>query len=218
MDDRRVKLFIDEINLMIDYCFYSFNQMNKVLISIDRGEKFDRDYFWYYSQTFITYAANISKLLWPTKNRNETSKEFSLRKEFRNELRDLLGVERNILLNDKKLRNRFEHLDENLDNFKENVIFSKNFGPVTGLIQMDGKDYNLSKQKQLRHYDPYSKTLYLYGEKMNIQDLYNEIKSLSEKVAEFEKRGNEIFHSNSQQSRLRSVVPIDNQSAEQDDG
>lgn len=204
MDNQKEQLFLSEINIMLDFCFHSFHKMNENLIRMSNNEYFDTDYFWYYSQDFITYAANLSKLLWASKNRNEDSKEFKKRKEFRDSLRLVLGISDKSILKNKKLRNRFEHLDENLDDFESSIIMSKNIGPVTGLINVAGKDYDVSKEKQLRHYDQYTRILYLYGEKMNLQELYNEIKSLSEKVDKYEAERNGNFYPVPRRSELRS--------------
>lgn len=86
---------------------------------------------------------------------------------------------------------------------------SKNFGSVTGLMNIAGEDYDLSKEKQLQHYDQYTRTLYLYGEKMNLQELYNEIKELSEKVAAYEEANDELFYPITQQSGLRPNMQND---------
>lgn len=209
MDEQKTRLFVSEINLMLDYCFFSFNQFNKVLKQIDTKEDYDLECFWYYSQTFITYAANLSKLLWASRNKNEKNEEFRKRKEFRDSLRQVLGISDKSILKNKKLRNRFEHLDEDLDTFKSGIVMSKNFGSVTGLINIAGEDYDLSKEKQLRHYDQYTRTLYLYGEKMNLQELYNEIKELSEKVAAYEEANDELFYPITQQSGLRPNMQND---------
>lgn len=204
MDNQKEQLFLSEINIMLDFCFHSFHKMNETLIKMSNNEEFDKDYFWYYSQNFIAYAANLSKLLWASKNRNENREEFRERIFFRDSLRLALGVSDKSILKDKKLRNRFEHLDEDLDGFKSSIVMSKNIGPVTGLINVAGENYDISKEKQLRHYDQYTRILYLYGEKMNLQELYNEIKSLSEKVDKYEEERSGALYPVSQRSRLRS--------------
>lgn len=215
MGRQRKDLFISEINLMIDYCFYSFNQFNEVLHRMDDEKDYDLDYFWYHAQTFITYAANLSKLLWATKNHNEKTNDFLNRKKFRDDLRKEVGVLESSILKDKKLRNRFEHIDEDIDFFKENIVISRSFGPSTQIISIDNQGYDLSKEKQFRHYNPYTTTLHLYGQAMNLQVLYDEIKLLSEKVTEYEKRENKMFHFSPRRSGLRSAVPTINQSTKQ---
>ncbi len=70
--------------------------------------------FWYALQSFLTAAANISKLLWPAPSpkRRSSGPDSSARGD---ELRRLLAVEDKSQLKARTLRNDVEHLDRHLD-------------------------------------------------------------------------------------------------------
>jgi len=171
---------------------------------MDDNADFEIDLFWFYSQTFINYAANLSKLLWATKISKETHEEFQNRKKLRDQIRKSIGISENSILKDKKLRNRFEHIDEDIDIFNGSLVMQRNFGPSEGFINLGGKEYDALKEKTFRHYDPYQAVLGLYGKNTNLQDLYNEIKMISERVIEFEEKSS--VYPSSKRSRLRTIM------------
>lgn len=83
--------------------------------------------FWYALQSFLTAAANISKLLWPRtrKSKSETQLECDARIVRGAKLQQLLGIEHDSPLKARALRNNIEHLDERLDTWAESVSASE---------------------------------------------------------------------------------------------
>lgn len=75
-------------------------------------EEFDNIETWCSIQTILVTAGNISKILWPTK------KEYKMRGE---SLRQLLRVEKNNPLSNRRFRNHFEHYDERIEEYFKGV-------------------------------------------------------------------------------------------------
>jgi hypothetical protein len=97
---------------------------------LDRREAVAKKYtqndelFWMSLQTFLTFAGNVSKLLWPVKKANKRGAD--LRRE--------LGVD-GLALECRELRNHLEHFDERIDvwlesgrgqNFRDRLIIPTN--------------------------------------------------------------------------------------------
>jgi hypothetical protein len=86
---------------------------------------FDRYLCWSLVQTILVSLANISKILWPTydKDKAEKSEEYSLRaKQYSlrgTYLRQLLLIDKRSPLNSRILRNYCEHYDERLHDWAE---------------------------------------------------------------------------------------------------
>jgi hypothetical protein len=90
---------------------------------IERGLKGNEyNHTWYAIQNFLVAAGNISKLLWPPKGGLKKRGE---------EIRTRLGIKDESVLNDRSLRNHFEHFDERLDKW---VALSKKHEYVDGFI------------------------------------------------------------------------------------
>lgn len=66
---------------------------------------------WSSIQTILIAAANISKILWPSR------KKYLARGK---QLRTLLGIDDDNLLSDRKFRYHFEHYDERIEEWFEN--------------------------------------------------------------------------------------------------
>lgn len=66
---------------------------------------------WGSIQSILVATANVSKILWPTRERYMARGKC---------LRELLGVDDNNLLSDRTFRNHFEHYDERIEDWFEN--------------------------------------------------------------------------------------------------
>ncbi len=67
-------------------------------------KNFDRLEVWCSIQSILVSAANISRILWPSKNRLRGKR-----------LREMLNVEADNILSNRKFRNHFEHYDERIE-------------------------------------------------------------------------------------------------------
>lgn len=187
LNKKREKLFIDELETQINFALLSIENINNFLIKMDVGDSSEVNKFWYYAQNLIVYAGNISKILWGVKIKN--NRTLNQKREIeRRELRLKLKVSETSLLKRRYLRNALEHIDEKLEEFTNNpqsLILNKNMGPIKGIIQIEEKDYDISKEKNLRHYDPDAKVFYFYGENINLEELFKAIKELEKNIKEY---------------------------------
>lgn len=70
-------------------------------------DDFDRVETWCSIQTILVAAGNVSKILWP-------NEKYKVRGE---KLRQLLNVEKDNPLSNRKFRNHFEHYDERIEEY-----------------------------------------------------------------------------------------------------
>lgn len=186
MEKKREDLFIDELETQLDFALFSIDNINKFLIKMDQGVIEESENFWYYSQNLIVYSGNISKILWGVYNKKEKEKS-EMRVIERKELREKLRVSESSILKKRYLRNALEHIDEKLEDFTEipQTVLNKIIAPKKGMFNFNNKDYDISKEKNLRYYDPEEKTFYFYGQKSNLQDLFKGIKELKVSIEKY---------------------------------
>jgi hypothetical protein len=124
---------------------------------------------WESIQSILVAAANVSKILWPVKNQNETRGK---------QLRELLDVSDDNLLSDRTIRNHFEHYDERIEEWIENSKSS---------VYMDSKidpfDSTICGMKPFFHrsYNPTSKMLSFRGESFDLAAILTELEKIREK-------------------------------------
>lgn len=189
MDKFRERQFIEELHTQISFALISIEKIKHFigLINSDDGTyswvNLQPDYFWYYAQNLITVLGNISKILYGVKSKDKriTDTRFKERAEFRK----LLNVDDNPIVNNRDLRNALEHIDERLEEFtshRQFLVLDKNYGSVTQFITLFGKPYDLSKVKNLRHFDNKTITYYFYGESLKLDKAFEFIEELKLKV------------------------------------
>lgn len=129
------------------------------------------DRVWYSLQALLVAAADVSKLLWPTKQK------FSDRGL---ELRRSLGVPQPSPLQPRALRDTFEHFDERLDEWvlrsrrSERRIFAdSNIGPP-GMIG------GVHPDDILRQFDPATAELIFRGERFQLPPIIRALQDLGE--------------------------------------
>lgn len=190
MEKKREDLFIDELKTQIEFALFSIEGVNRFLTALDTGFPKETELFWYNAQNLIVYSGNISKILWGIYKKGEAYQNINrLRRAERKELRNKLNVNEQSVLKNRFLRNALEHIDEKLEEFTENdqfIVLNKNIGPVRNMIQYGDEIYDISKEKNLRHYDQNTKIFYFYGEHVNLEKLYKDIKALKSSIAEYE--------------------------------
>lgn len=96
-------IFISEILLQSKIAQRAFERLQAT------HENFDRLEVWCSIQSILVSAANISKILWSSKNRIRGKR-----------LRELLKVEADNILSNRKFRNHFEHYDERIEDWFNN--------------------------------------------------------------------------------------------------
>jgi hypothetical protein len=103
MNEFQDMIFISEILLQSKIAQRAFERLQAT------HENFDRLEVWCSIQSILVSAANISKILWPNKNRLRGKR-----------LREMLKVEADNILSNRKFRNHFEHYDERIEEWFDN--------------------------------------------------------------------------------------------------
>ena len=103
MDSQLQQLFLTEIRHQCRFARMAYIDFFAALNNLQT------DQVWYSLQSFLTAAANISKIFWPIKRA-----PYKERGEF---LRNLLNVDQSAPFRIRDPRNHFEHFDERLDDW-----------------------------------------------------------------------------------------------------
>ena len=146
------------------------NELAKVDNTAELQEEFQR--VWQSLQMFLTFAANISKFLWP---QNPAAKSRA------DDLRQLLGVADNSPLSDRTARNHLEHIDERLDKWALDTAAQNYFGLVDGNIGPANKISPLpSKQFRLRDFDPRTLEFTFYDQAYELRPMIDAIAAIDQ--------------------------------------
>jgi hypothetical protein len=114
---------------------------------------FDHIGIWSSIQSILIAAGNISKILWPKKKYEKRGKK----------LRNLLRVEDNNILRNRKFRNQFEHYDELVDDFFNN-------SPSASYVDlaMNPSMTAYGTERCHRGYNSFNNTLVIRGEVLDL--------------------------------------------------
>lgn len=154
MNGLQIMVFLDEIVLQAKIA----QRANERLI-ITHTE-FDSIESWCSIQSILISAGNISKILWP-------SKKYKKRGDV---LREILKIERDNLLSDRKFRNHFEHYDERIEEWFVNSSSGSYFD-----LGMNPSLYNNNPNKFHRGYNAYNNTLLFRGEILDLNEVLSAI-------------------------------------------
>jgi len=127
----------------------------------------------------VHHAAAVSRIFWPPGSKNKQSRQRAMRRgQF---LRDMLRFEHGHPIQDRTLRDHFEHFDERLDAWAEespnrNIVQSL-IGPRSAIGGDAIKDADI-----IRHYDPSTKMLGFRGEKFDVQALASGLDDIYQKA------------------------------------
>lgn len=121
LTDQQAARFVQEVELQTAFAYYAYTQIYAWM-----GKKETRDErkikgMFFYVHAMLSHTANISKLLWPRpprRGRSESLADYERRaaeyEERGKELCVLLHVSGDSPLQDRIIRNHFEHYDERL--------------------------------------------------------------------------------------------------------
>jgi len=148
-------------------------QCKFAIIAIEQGKtglsNNDSDLIWYAIQNFLVVVGNISKIFWPTRN-----------KERGEELRRSLGIEDNSPIQPRNFRNHFEHFDERLEEWAESSerhnFVDSSILPPNMIAGIDPKDF-------LRIFNPTTWTLTFRGDKYELKPIIKAIYELYPKIS-----------------------------------
>lgn len=183
MNNDIFKYYVNEINLLANFVKIAAEHFNKAL----NEENNDSNMIWYDLQNIITYSADISKILWGAKGSKDFDKRYHLD---RSKIQKLLEVEDDweIGPNNKILRNKLEHIDENIVKFsrKEHaIIYDRNIVSNYNMISLNGKEFNPNKESTLRSYNLEIGEYVIFGRAFNIKKACEECRMLRLKTDNF---------------------------------
>ena len=159
-------VFIGEIAFQTEIALVSAKRLDADKMDVDEIV------LWSAIQSILISAANISKLLWPSR------KKYKLRGE---RLRELLRIEKNNVLSDRTFRNHFEHYDERVEEWFENKSSSV-YDDLAINPSLYRSDITLATIH--RGYNTYNQTVIFRGE---LFDLKKVLQALQEIKSECKK-------------------------------
>ena len=153
--------------------------MNEILENKCEGDFFRE------ALDLVHHSAAISRIFWPPGCRDKTKKARA--KKRGQSLRDELEINSSHLIQNRTLRDHFEHFDERLDDWvessKNKTIISRLLGPRHAV------QGNINDDDIIHHYDPKTKIYSFRGEPFNIQELVKGVDDIYQKASKFlEKR------------------------------
>ena len=132
-------------------------------------ENFDPIGIWSAVQSILIAAANVSKILWPS------------RPEYRERgaaLRALLAIEGTNALSDRSFRNHFEHYDERIEDWFSSTHSVNYTDQIIGSPPGFLREFPQNAQ---RGYDPSTQTLTFRGESMNLGSILRAFDEIRQK-------------------------------------
>ncbi len=181
MDEFLQRIYLDQVKQECERCFQAIQTMNAILNGQLEGDFFQP------ALELIHHAAAVSRIFWPPCSRNKIShKRAQRRGQF---LRDLLVISTGHAVQNRSLRDHFEHFDERLDDWAEtsknrNIVF-RFIGPRGAIGGSAIQDSDI-----IYHYDPQTKVFSFRGEKFDVQMLAQGLddifKKVTDKLAELE--------------------------------
>ena len=196
MRKQKFEFLLDEIKLQTNFAIISINHFNVTWSDlfnkdIDNDERTTLTYeFWYYLQNYVISLGNISKMLFATKNFQESNIEYGKRLNDRKIFTRTLNVKQNSILRDKKMRNLLEHIDENLEKFSSKspgIIINRNIGPSNS-IRIGDEFLFENDEDNLRNFITDRKELILFGKRLNVKETFKEVLELRNQIVEIEKK------------------------------
>ncbi len=173
-------IYLQEVKTQCNSVLFALEQFNKRIEEVTQPGRFeDRDTpsseVFRALHSLLTHAANISRLLFPTR----TSDRYAQRRGKR--LRVLLGVRDDSPIADRSLRNHLEHYDERLDRWAQNNPGpSKSF--ATDNIHPKDMGPNVPPDSALRAYLTDSREFYFMGDAYEMVPLVREVRRILEEV------------------------------------
>src|SRR5690606_19682947 len=143
-------VFIDEIALQAKIAKRAADRL------IETHDTFDKIEVWCSIQSILVAAGNVSKILWPS------SKKYKQRGE---RLRQMLKVENDNPISDRKFRNHFEHYDERVEDWFKN---SPSAVYIDQAMNPSLQSRNLNTH---RGYNSVNNTLVFRGELLDLNEI-----------------------------------------------
>ncbi len=171
MDDHLLQIYLEQAQEECERSFKAIEQLNAALAS--KGDPFQS------AQALVHHAAAVSRIFWPPGGRDSAKGERSRRRG--EALRHSIGVAEGHPVQDRALRDHFEHFDERLDEWAEG---SSNRNMVKNLVgpRSSISGPGISDGDIINHYDPATNVYAFRGEHFDVQALTTGLRDIYAKV------------------------------------
>jgi len=129
----------------------------------DTHTNFDKVEVWCSIQSILVAAGNVSKILWPRQKYKSRGER----------LRQILNVNEDNLLSDRKFRNHFEHYDERIEEW-----FNTQSSAVYGDLAMNPSLRVSMATNDNRGYNLFNNTLIFRGESLDLNEILNALEEI----------------------------------------
>ncbi|WP_138437635.1 hypothetical protein [Marinobacter shengliensis] len=184
MDDFLLRIYLEQAKQECQLAFQAIEQLNDAIASKGAKDPFGP------AQAMVHHAAAVSRIFWPPGGKNKTARQ---RSQSRGEaLRKAIGVRHGHPVQNRTLRDHFEHFDERLDDWAEK---SKNRNIVKQLVgprSAIGGDA-ITDEDIIHHYDPATKVYAFRGEQFDVQELASGLDDINRLI---EQKLNELWPHN----------------------
>lgn len=175
MDEFLQTIYLRQVTQECEYCFEAIKRLNSILERKGEGDLFRE------ALDLVHHSAAISRIFWPPGSRNKHSAKRAQRRG--QALRDILSLKSGHPIQDRTLRDHFEHFDERLDDWAEH---SRNRNIVDRFIGSRNAIAGdaIGDADIIRHYDPARKVFSFRGEAFDIQALASGLDDIYQKATE----------------------------------
>jgi len=126
-------------------------------------DNFDNVEVWCSIQSILVAAGNVSKILWPNQKYRSRGER----------LRQMLNVNEDNLLSNRKFRNHFEHYDERIEEW-----FNNHSSAVYTDLAMNPSLRRSMATNDHRGYNSFNNTLIFRGESLDLSEVLNALEEI----------------------------------------
>jgi hypothetical protein len=176
-----LSIFQIELEMQCKFVLRGARQVNAAI-----RDQPEAEVAWFGLQSILISASNASKLLWGA---GRTDAERAHLNKARAPLRVSAGVEDDSPLNDRRVRNSFEHFDERLDRWfkksESHIYVGRNIGPPDMVVIGDKP-----AEDHFGHYDPATTIVSFWDRSVEVGPIVLEVEKILRVLADL--RGREI--------------------------
>ena len=166
-------MFLMELQRQCRFTLLAVSEIHNAMHESDGTRKpTDMTQFWYNIQGLLGAVGNVSKILWPPAKRCQPRGS---------RLRALLSVADTSLLEPRTFRNHFEHFDERLEAWFDQVGRQ---GMADSCIGPTGEFGGLNSSHYLRNYATDTQTMWFRGDAYHLIPVLDEVQFLLKRVSQ----------------------------------
>lgn len=173
MDDFLLRIYLEQAKDECERSFLAIKELNTAIASMGKCDPFGP------AQSLVHHAAAVSRIFWPPGSKDKHARHRSQRRG--DVLRKAIGVTNGHPVQNRALRDHFEHFDERLDDWAERSknrnIVKQLVGPRTAI----GGDA-ITDEDIIHQYDPATKVYAFRGERFDVQELATGLDDIYAKI------------------------------------